>query len=115
MRCMSKVLNRRLPTFTMQFSIKRMIDDLKVCFYDEKNRREFEQWYLEKYGKPYVWKVNVYDENGDRIGTRPIENVDEYFDQKKKNAQRGNAEREDVNVNRSNSQPYCIISQINCQ
>lgn len=25
-------------------------------FEDETHRAEFEAWYLEKYGKPYVWK-----------------------------------------------------------
>ena len=29
-----------------------------VCdvFRDEQHRKEFEEWYLNKYGKPYVWE-----------------------------------------------------------
>lgn len=34
-------------------TLKRLIHE---CFYDQQNRRDFEQWYFEKYGVPYEWK-----------------------------------------------------------
>lgn len=35
----------------------RMVEKrLRKCFANSKNRKEFEAWYLEKYGKKYEWK-----------------------------------------------------------
>ena len=33
--------------------LKKKVEDF---FGDEENRRKFEEWYKEKYGKEYVWK-----------------------------------------------------------
>ena len=29
---------------------------VREFFRDEQHRKEFEEWYLKKYGKPYVWE-----------------------------------------------------------
>lgn len=29
---------------------------VREFFQDERHRKEFEEWYLKKYGKPYVWE-----------------------------------------------------------
>ena len=29
---------------------------VREFFQDEQHRKEFEEWYLKKYGKPYVWE-----------------------------------------------------------
>ena len=29
---------------------------VREFFRDEQHRKEFEEWYLNKYGKPYVWE-----------------------------------------------------------
>lgn len=29
---------------------------VREYFKDQEHRKEFERWYLKKYGKPYVWK-----------------------------------------------------------
>lgn len=37
---------------------------VREFFQDERHRKEFEEWYLKKYGKPYVWEsVSLIQEN----------------------------------------------------
>lgn len=33
-----------------------LADKVKEYFKDEENRKKFEIWYQEKYGKPYKWR-----------------------------------------------------------
>lgn len=35
---------------------KSICSAIKTYFEDEEHRRAFEKWYLQNYGKPYVWK-----------------------------------------------------------
>ena len=35
--------------------VQIIIDAVYEAFRDEANRREFEEWYLKTYGKPFVW------------------------------------------------------------
>ena len=33
-----------------------LAQEVREYFKDPEHRKEFERWYLKKYGKPYVWK-----------------------------------------------------------
>ena len=33
-----------------------LAQEVREYFKDPEHRKEFERWYLEKYGKPYEWK-----------------------------------------------------------
>lgn len=33
-----------------------LAQEVREYFKDPEHRKDFEQWYLKKYGKPYVWK-----------------------------------------------------------
>lgn len=41
---------------------------VREFFRDEQHRKEFEDWYLKKYGKPYVWQTLC-------MGTRMLETL----------------------------------------
>ena len=34
-----------------------LAQEVREYFKDPEHRKEFERWYLEKYGKPYEWKT----------------------------------------------------------
>ncbi len=53
-RCMeNNSLSLGLSTSRALRLIRRSVTE---CLRKEKNRKEFEEWYLKEYGKPYVWK-----------------------------------------------------------
>ena len=46
--------------------VQLIIDAVYEAFRDENNRREFEDWHLKTYGKPFVWDYPEYGkENGE--------------------------------------------------
>ena len=49
-------LDPYLREYREEMTLKKLIKAVQECLKDPANRAEFEQWYLEKYGKPYVWK-----------------------------------------------------------
>ncbi len=46
-----------MPTFG-KILLKRVRETLR----DPENRKKFEEWYLQKYGEPYVWKTGLEDD-----------------------------------------------------
>jgi len=47
-----------IPKATAAALAKLIFQKAKEHFENAENRAKFEEWYLEKYGVPYVWKVN---------------------------------------------------------
>ena len=37
-------------------ALKLIRVNISISLKNEENRKEFEKWYLEKYGRPYIWK-----------------------------------------------------------
>lgn len=48
---MESAATKRMNSFCREL-LKKVLDYLQ----DEEHRKEFEKWYLQKYGKPYEWK-----------------------------------------------------------
>lgn len=52
----SKVEGLIVQFDTCQTLLQDIVENGFEFFRDEQHRKEFEDWYLKKYGKPYVWE-----------------------------------------------------------
>ena len=41
-----------VPSYHSNFLFRKVFK----CLQNKENRRDFEEWYLKKYGKPYEWR-----------------------------------------------------------
>ncbi len=46
-----------------RFCIKQIVASVRKCLMDADQRREFEQWYREQYGKEYTWNYPIKKNN----------------------------------------------------
>lgn len=49
---------------TINVFCRSLAECVKNYLRDPVHRKEFEDWYFEKHGKPYVWKKAEFDEEG---------------------------------------------------
>ena len=52
-----KIENPEIPREVLEGLGTYVARAVQKCFKKEENRKAFEQWYFEKYGKEYVWKT----------------------------------------------------------
>lgn len=60
------IKNPEIPRKALETFATYVAREVQKCFKKEENRKAFEKWYFEKYGKEYVWKtMKVSDLNSD--------------------------------------------------